>query len=152
MKKKESRNLFHHYNDEFTFILFLFNSECFMILLLLFYLIKEANSLNLHESHGHVTCHMDVTFPPAIVISWSRLVISVHPPCRPMVNIVSSFRGWRGVCRFPTIYESFIISVCGSSDAPGSPSMCHGHKQEPQPSGDFLEDWPSLAPPSLLQP
>ena len=88
------------------------------------------------------TCDIDETFLP-------NAITQVLPAGKSKSGACSSFRWWRGVCRFPTCHERW-KATCGLSDAPSSISP--RHKQKPWSSVNFLEDWMPHAPLSYLQP
>ena len=104
-----------------------------------YFIIWSNDNQTLHKSH---TCYTDVAFLPAI--------IKVPPPGHSQPDTGPSFRWWRRVCSPSTCYPGSSVS-CVVSDGPGSPSLRHEKKLRPL-SADCLEDRPTLAPPSFLQP
>ena len=104
------------------------------------YFIIQLNSSQILQPE---TSDTDVSFYPATTIP-------VPPPGHSLPDTGPSFRWCRGVCCSSTFYLGSSGS-CGAADVPVT--LFHRHEKKPRPlSVDFLEDRPTWAPPSYLQP
>ena len=88
------------------------------------------------------TCDTDVPLCPLSTF------INIHPPSPPKPITGPSFRWSRGICSLPSMNTN-LTGTCGLSDTPEKFSLFD--EQKPI-SVDFLENRPTLAPPSFLQP